>query len=128
MKIKCRNSTRWHAPIDILAALVAVVPLLSGCQHTTYSNFQGTGPVQGQGGTVRIVEGIEIWENGTPDRRYSILGVSDQQRKGSSDKKYDKELSKIAQEHGGNAVVIVSETPVSGSKSMVKAQIVRYEQ
>jgi hypothetical protein len=99
--------------------------LLSGCQHATYSTYQGTGAVQGSGGTVRSMEGIDIWENGTPNRRYSILGVSDQERSGRNNKKYDEELCKLAQKHGGNAIIILSEDPPNG-KRLAKAQIIRY--
>jgi hypothetical protein len=127
MKTKCRTRTPQTAPLNFLAALAAGLLLMSGCKHASYATFRGTGPVQGTGGTVRSIEGIEIWENGTPNRKYSILGVSDQERKGNNDKKYDKELCQLAQKHGGNAIIMVSEAPESHSRSTVKAQVIRYE-
>ena len=51
---------------------------LVGCAQTNYQQFEGrSGPqiVEGQGGTKAIVEGYEIWDNGTPPRRYQVLGV-----------------------------------------------------
>jgi hypothetical protein len=108
----------------VLAITTAALAILPGCRHASYSGFQGTGAVQGTGGTVRSMEGIDIWENGTPNRRYNILGVSDQMRNGRNRDNYDNELCKLAQKHGGNAV-IVSDDPGDG-KRMIKAQIIRY--
>ena len=103
---------------------MACLLLLPACRHVTYTTYQGTGPVTGTGGTVRSMEGVEIWENGTPNRRYTVLGITDQERSSSNRKKYDEELCRIAQKHGGNAVIILNDNPAE--KGMVKAQIVRY--
>ena len=123
MKTKSQNNRSQTAPI-ILAALFASLLLFPGCRHVSYTTYQGTGPMQGTGGTVRSMDGIEIWENGSPNRRYTILGITDQERSSGNRKKYDEELCQIAQKHGGNAVVILTENP--GEKGMVKAQIIRY--
>ena len=59
-----------------LFALSAV--LLVGCAQTNYQQYEGrNGPqiIEGQGGTKVIVNGFEIWDNGTPPRRYQVLGV-----------------------------------------------------
>jgi hypothetical protein len=124
MKLKCQSNWSQAARVNMLAALVAALFLLPGCRHASYMTYQGTGPMQGTGGTVRSMDGIEIWENGTPNRRYTILGVSDQQRSGRHDKSDDEELCKLAQKHGGNAIIMLTEN--QGQKAVVKAQIIRY--
>jgi hypothetical protein len=122
MKTNHQISKRQN--VLMLAALTASVFLFPACRHVTYTTYQGTGPVEGTGGTVRSINGVEIWENGNPNRRYTILGVTDQERTSSNPKKYDEELCHIAQKHGGNAVIILSDNPAG--KGMIKAQIVRY--
>jgi len=124
MKTKYQSDKSRLARINILIALAAALFVLPSCRHASYTTYQGTGPVVGTGGTVRSIDGIEIWENGTPNRRYTILGVSDQERSGRKDKTDDKELCKLAQKHGGNAIIILTEN--SGQRGMVKAQIIRY--
>ena len=50
-----------------LVALSAV--LLGGCAQTNYQQYEGrNGPeiIEGQGGTKTIINGYEIWDNGTP--------------------------------------------------------------
>lgn len=60
----------------MIAATAAV--MLAGCAQTNYQQYEGrSGPqiIEGQGGTKEIVNGYEIWDNGTPPRRYQVLGV-----------------------------------------------------
>ena len=55
-----------------------VTTALLGCAQTNYQQFEGrNGPqiIEGQGGTKEVVNGFEIWDNGTPPRRYQVLGV-----------------------------------------------------
>lgn len=63
--------------IKIIFSLIAIA-VLFGCAQTNYQQFEGrNGPqiIEGQGGTKEIVNGFEIWDNGTPPRRYQVLGV-----------------------------------------------------
>ena len=60
------------------AALLAVV-LLNACAQTDYQVYEGrSGPqiIEGIGGTKQIIDGYEVWDNGTPPRRYQVLGVT----------------------------------------------------
>jgi hypothetical protein len=57
---------------------------------------------------VRVVDGIEFWESGTPNRKFKILGVLDHSRLhyvvalGSR----DGAIAKAAKERGADAVVL----------------------
>jgi hypothetical protein len=62
-----------------LIAFAALAALLAGCAQTNYQQYEGRGGagqiVEGQGGTKEVIDGYEIWDNGSPPRRYAVLGV-----------------------------------------------------
>jgi hypothetical protein len=62
--------------LQIIIALSTVCIFAAGCSTTTFTEFRGQGVLEGKGGTVRKVGGIDFWENGEPDRKYRILGLS----------------------------------------------------
>jgi hypothetical protein len=80
----------------ILAVLLAAFVI--SCE-TEYTPYRGTNVIQGQGGTVRTVDGIDFWENGKPNRNCEILGVINDQ--GES----DSTIARTARKRGGTAVV-----------------------
>jgi hypothetical protein len=100
----------------IMAALLAVIVV--SCENTKFTEYRGPSIVQGKGGTVRVVKGVEFWENGEPDKKFKILGVIDDSsgngpfsRSGDS----DSAIAKAAREHGGDAVILEGRTrEVSG--------------
>lgn len=67
----------------MITALTTVL-LLSGCACVTteYKVFEGTreGIIEGKGGSKVVVNGMEIWENGEPPRKFKILGFIDDNR------------------------------------------------
>ncbi len=89
---------------SILAASLAV-----GCASTNFIEYRGPDLVQGTGGTVRTVDGIEFWENGNPNRKVKILGVIDDKRADGlfSKSSRDSALAKTAKSKGGDAVVLM---------------------
>lgn len=49
--------------------------VLTGCATVDYQPYEGKNNLyEGQGGTRVSVDGIDFWANGTPPRKYSILG------------------------------------------------------
>jgi hypothetical protein len=93
----------------LLIAVALTVMLVTSCSTTNFTEYRGQGVVEGKGGTVRVVEGIDFWENGEPDRKYRVLGVIDDSRgegliTGSG---RDSDIAKVARERGGNAVILV---------------------
>ncbi len=65
---------------------------------------------EGQGGTKEIVEGMEIWDYGTPPRKFMILGMIDDSRSGSriSMSSLKNDVVVKAKEVGGDALIQVS--------------------
>lgn len=57
---------------------LALVGLLAACAQTNYQVYEGRSDkiVDGQGGTKQVIDGYEVWDNGTPPRRYKVLGVT----------------------------------------------------
>jgi hypothetical protein len=71
-----RRIADWDEMKRILMAAAAVI--LTGCAQTDYQVYEGrNGPkiVEGQGGTKSVIDGYEVWDNGSPPRRYQVLGV-----------------------------------------------------
>ena len=47
-----------------------------GCATTDFQAYEGKNNFyEGDGGTKVVVDGIDFWANGTPPRKYRILGV-----------------------------------------------------
>lgn len=95
--------TRRH-----LLAIALVAMLVTSCSSTNFIEYRGQGVVEGKGGTVRVVEGIDFWENGEPNRKYRILGVIDDSRGEGliSRRGKDKAIANVARERGGDAVIL----------------------
>jgi hypothetical protein len=85
--------------------------LLAGCASTTYKEFIGGHEITGAGGTRQIVDGIEVWENGAPNRPFHVIGIVDDERGGGIIPRYSRlsDISKKARESGGDAVIIYQE-------------------
>ncbi len=65
----------------LVVALVLGAMMLSGCAlytQTSFSEYRGPSEFVGGGGTVKTVDGIDVWTSGEPDRRYRILGIIEQ--------------------------------------------------
>jgi hypothetical protein len=61
----------------IKCALVLAAISLVGCASTDYQQVESSGPLVGQGqwGTRKVVNGVDIWTSGAPPRKYRVLGV-----------------------------------------------------
>ncbi len=56
---------------------------MTGCATTEYKQFEGKETVfEGKGGAKVVVDGIEIWGNGDPPRKFKVLGIIDDNRPG----------------------------------------------
>ncbi|MDQ8023542.1 MAG: hypothetical protein REI94_17010 [Moraxellaceae bacterium] len=61
-------------PASLIPALV-VAAALAGCGTASFYAHEPQDNVQtGKGGSRFVVEGIDVWFNGDPPRKYSILG------------------------------------------------------
>lgn len=90
-----------------LGMLFAVL-LLAGCATTEYKAFEGKGnAIDGQGGTKVVVDGMEIWDNGEPPRKFKVLGIIDDERPGGliPMSQLRSDMVKKAREAGGDAII-----------------------
>lgn len=103
---------------SLRALLLFPVFLLASCS-TTFTEYRGPDVARGTGGTVRVVEGIDFWENGTPDRSYRILGVIDDRREDGLlfRATRDRHIAAKAKEHGGDAVILMDSSRFPSSVS-----------
>ena len=64
-------------PPFVISALLLAAISLAGCASTDYQPLESSGPLVGQGqwGTRKVVDGVDIWTMGAPPRKYRVLGV-----------------------------------------------------
>lgn len=81
---------------------------MAGCATTQYKPYETKDNVfEGKGGTKVVVDGMEIWDNGDPPRKFKVLGIIDDKRPGGiipMSALYS-DMVKKAREAGGNAIV-----------------------
>jgi hypothetical protein len=105
----------------IAAAILTSLALLAGCSmviSTEYLPYEGKDQVvDGQGGTKTVVNGMEVWANGAPPRKFKVIGLINDDRmdnillSGSID---DDAVAK-AREVGGDALInLGSQSRVTG--------------
>ncbi|NWK77231.1 hypothetical protein [Aquitalea sp. LB_tupeE] len=61
-----------------LACLILCTTLLQACTTSDYTMFEyrnGSKIIDGEGGSKRTVDGVEIWDAGDPPHRYRIMGM-----------------------------------------------------
>ena len=91
---------------------------LLGCATTEFKPYEGKENVyEGMGGTKVVVDGMELWGNGAPPRRFKVLGIIDDERPGGiipmSQLRGD--MVKKAREVGGDALVeLTSQSQIAG--------------
>ena len=56
--------------------LTLLVAFIAGCATVDFQPYEGNSSViQGEGGTKVVTDGIDFWSNGTPPRKYRLIGV-----------------------------------------------------
>lgn len=69
----------YHASF-LLAGLFLVIV---GCATTEFKPFEAkVNAFEGSGGTKTIVAEMEVWDNGEPPRKFSVLGIIEDERPG----------------------------------------------
>jgi hypothetical protein len=111
--------------------------LLCGCASPEFQPYVGPAIGKGTGGTVKIVRGMEVWDNGTPPRRYQIIGTIEEQGgpRATKNTVLD-DLVPVARTHGADALIFVeSSRNLTGvdlqwgsfvSKPVVKVIAIKY--
>jgi hypothetical protein len=107
-----------------------VVSLSTGCATTEYKTFEARDNLyEGKGGTKVIVDGMEIWDNGDPPRRFRVMGIIDDQRPGAiiPMAQLRGDMVKKAREAGGDAVVqLGNQSQIAGYYTTGSASVSSY--
>src|SRR5258706_10632324 len=106
----------------VIVVLLCAV-LMTSCGGTLFAfrPFEGNGSlIEGKGGTKTVVDGMEIWDNGEPPRRFSILGHLEVKAQFGADLDFLSRAVKNARQYGGDALIKQKpRTPESSPKFAV---------
>ena len=80
---------------------------LAACSTNFYSYSAGK-PITGTGGASKKVDGIDLWIEGTPPRKFQIIGVIHDNRpgRGVSMLLRDGHIAGVAKQQGGDGVLL----------------------
>ena len=107
----------------VAAAIAVVIAWSSAVGAQDFLPYEGKNAVQeGEGGTKKVVDGVDFWADGAPPRPFKLLGfISDRRHKTGligmiRMSSLESDVAKLAKENGGDAVVLVaSEAETVGS-------------
>ena len=98
-----------------LAVAVAVVTLSIPLHAQEFLAYEGKNTVQeGDGGSKKLVDGVDFWLEGAPPRQFQLLGyVTDTRHKTGlwgviSMSMLESDVAKLARANGGEAVILVN--------------------
>ncbi|MDO9420618.1 MAG: hypothetical protein Q7T66_08150 [Herminiimonas sp.] len=98
--------------------LLTLIFILAGCASTEFKPFEAkNNAFEGTGGTKLVVEGIDVWENGDPPRKYKIIGIIEDERAAAVIPKsmLISDIAKKAKDSGGDAIIkIDSNSQITG--------------
>jgi hypothetical protein len=90
----------------IVVLLCAVLMASCGGTLFVFKPFEGNGSlIEGKGGTKTVVDGMEIWDNGDPPRRFSILGYLEVKAQFGADLSFLSRAVRNARQYGGDAII-----------------------
>jgi len=82
-----------------------------GCSSTQYFPYSGSGQFVGNGGAALRMNGVDLWINGSPPRKFYVVGYIEDVRPGGpgpmSMRNY--RLTEKAHAAGGDAVLVLSD-------------------
>lgn len=88
--------------------LIFTCAMLAGCVSTDYSSYEGSPIYTGSGGAKKVIDGVDIWESGSPPRRYRVIGmVKDSRGAGVIMGNGYGAMAAQARAHGGDAIIIL---------------------
>jgi len=95
-----------------LIGLSLAAAFLVSCASTDFQPVESQGPLVGQGqwGTRKVVDGVDIWTMGAPPRKYRVLGVINDTRGGGVIPMagYYSGIAAKVKQYGGNAAIEMS--------------------
>lgn len=82
--------------------------------QTSFKAWSGDKIYKGEGGAFEVVNGVEFWEHGEPNRPYKIVGIITQSKSEDSVNKLlfgsysQKQITEIVRHENGDGVVVAS--------------------
>jgi len=107
----------------LLLLLLLFLPLV-GCR-TEFKEWRGGGVQRGSGGACAVVDGVEMWSYGAPNRPYRVIGVLEDSRPGGiiPMARRDGNIAAEAKERGADGVIIIgSQKENVGTMHQMQAQ------
>ena len=95
----------------LLISFISASLIVSGCRPEGFHWWEGNNSiVVGKGATRETVEGIDIWMNGDPPRKFRVMRIVSDVRPGSipSLPEVQREVVTKVRELGGDAGIIIS--------------------
>ncbi|WP_187146972.1 hypothetical protein [Candidatus Methylacidiphilum infernorum] len=75
------------------------------CTHTHFYPYQGKNTQTGKGAAKRVIDGIDVWSDGLPKKKYTVIGVIHDNRSGLFSSGVLKSVVKKAKQHGADGVI-----------------------
>jgi hypothetical protein len=94
--------------VKLISIFLAIVSFgISACS-TTYYNYSGAKPLIGTGGASENVSGIDFWVEGTPPKKFQIIGViSDNRPSGPiAMAARNGQIAALVKKKGGDAILL----------------------
>lgn len=106
-RLRCTVSAKPRS-IAIRSAFVLALTLAMGCS-TTFTPASAPKRYVGDGGTRQVVDGVELWTFGAPDRPFEIIGwIEDKRRSGViSRATFEGDVTRAAKQAGGDGLILL---------------------
>jgi hypothetical protein len=108
---------------SLLLACAIVAGVVGAVDAQEFLPYEGKNAIQeGDGGTKKVVDGIDFWADGAPPRQFKLLGyISDRRHKSGligmmRMSGLEADVANVAKQNGGDAVIlVVSEAETVGT-------------
>jgi hypothetical protein len=120
-EIAVKTSDSFMKTINALILLCCLG--LAGCS-TRYQEYVGGSVMCGKGGSRRVINGIDFWENGEPPFPYRIIGIIDDGRPGGPPAMAGRDgaVARKAKKYGGDGTIKLGDSRENlGSTGMYSA-------
>lgn len=102
----------------LLVSFLIATGLLTGCATADFKPYEGKNiTYEGNGGTKVVADGVDFWANGSPPRKYKILGVvTSEVGTGIGDESmiYSAVASEVKKNGGDAAIEMTNNTSFAG--------------
>ncbi|VVM05808.1 hypothetical protein [Methylacidimicrobium tartarophylax] len=104
MRLRRKSPARFLSTRAILVA--GCFLLLAACAQTRYYPYVGANEQHGKGiAAKRVIDGIDVWSDGIPPRKYEIIGLVDDSRNGFFRDSILKDVTRKAKRMGGEGII-----------------------